>query len=182
MGQSAKTPGAGGRRWHGPEFFAFNRPDVTRGIEEAMHLPPIPFAKHREALPFSGEQTYTAAVPGTGKAGDCVKWAGILSHGRKIDSPHWLIPCGDNLGIYLRDGYVAKREVVTADGDIEVTCSIGMDDDQRPQFKISWLHETVSASTANLCCTASLQKFALPHTPEMGFSRPPVLWLAPSQG
>ena len=23
----AKTPGAGGRRWHGPECFGFNRPD-----------------------------------------------------------------------------------------------------------------------------------------------------------
>ena len=153
---------------------------MTRCIEEAMHLPPIPFAKHREALPFSGEQTYTAAVPGTGKAGDCVKWAGILSHGRKIDSPHWLIPCGDNLGIYLRDGYVAKRELVTADGDIEVTCSIGMDDDQRPQFKRSWLAGDISVSTVNDAIRQLFLPSALPHIPKVDISRHPVFWYAPS--
>ena len=84
-----------GRRWSGPSFFGFDRPHVRVAVEEALLLPPVPVSDLRKeyaALCVAQEKyVETFAVPGTGRSGTFVQWAGVMHHGEPVESPHWLL-------------------------------------------------------------------------------------------
>ena len=103
-----------GRRWTGPSFFGFDRPDVRVAVEEALLLPPVPVSNLRKehATLCVAQEKYveTFAVPGTGRTGTFVQWAGVMHHGEPVESPHWLIAGGMTT---LFTSMMATRAVVS---------------------------------------------------------------------
>ena len=145
-----------GRRWSGPSFFGFDRPDVRVAVEEALLLPPVPVSDLRKeyATLCVAQEKYveTFAVPGTGRTGTIVQWAGVMHHGEPVESPHWLLAVGNDHVVYLRDGYQSCRQLTLADEAVaDVVCSVVKDagHDEKPLFKCTWSSGEVSGACIN---------------------------------
>ena len=140
----------GEERWQAAQFFGSDKADVRAAVDKAMLLTSAPYEKLRKEYQSPCcQQEYTMAVRGTGRVADNVQWYGILSHCLHVPSPHQIELSWKEHAMYINDGYVSKREVVTAGEVFEVTCSVMMGNDQKPVFQCSWHTGEVSASEVN---------------------------------
>ena len=97
----------------------------------------------------------THSMSGTGKKKDLVSWVGVASLGGLVESPPWVIQCGERF-VYLRIGYVARRRVVdSAHSAVDIDCSVVMVESDKPVFKCMWtvfgVTEVSCSANANTC-------------------------------
>ena len=156
--RSASGSSSRGKRWTCASFFGLDRDDVACAMQQALLLPPVPIADLRNECESEctsqQEHAATTTVPGTRIDGSSVRWAGVVQHGKPVDSVHWLLTVEEDSIIHLRDGYESHRKLSVTDGTIvDVRCQVVMGTDGKPLYKCTW----PSGETSDSCCNNVVQ-------------------------